>query len=1045
MAFGRCYGLGHPQEQPLIKPIRRLLNGYSFLNSQISARAHDVIQPSACAGHSCFIEDLIFVSASTRIVGLPLRLAALSAAMLVAVSLPAQTSTAPELLPYSAKLIAGTGTTAAVAGSVCTPATGAPSGYRSIDAFGDGCLANEIKLTNPKQAVTDSTGVIYFIDYASATTGVVHRIDPTTGIVTLVAGGVATIPASGAHCSTTDPNTVSTTVVDLWGDGCLGTSVKLEEPYGIAIATNGDIYIADYYAYNVRKISASNGGVSGVAITSGGSNYATVPTVTFSSPATGTPATGTAVLTNQVVTSVTMTNNGTGYTLANPPTVTFSVPGTGVTANTATGIAAYTGVISMAAGSKNGTSTTYGYTGTGATLTAAAANACNTTPGTTGTPCFLDNPAGLAFDTAGNLYISEQYYAVLVLNTNTTGSTTVLGQKLPAQQLFEVAGSCTTATCTKGNFTTGVQSTAEPLYNDYSVAVDSYNNFYIADTYEGGLLQTSAGTSLVNGGTQGYLNGLLQAAVPAAGITNAYGDLNPGGTAAAVAATKRGIAATFGTGYDNGVGVDPQNNLYQTDYTDGYIWRVDAASQTMFVVGGGGATITTGTTCATGMAADALGDGCPGTAATFSKTIFGVRSDPNGNILIGDAGNAAVREIVTGAQLGNTGASATTYLDIHFQNGDTPIATKSIVIGTGTAIFTVGSTSCTVNTDNNAAFGNSEDCVVAITATPTASGPYTGTVIVTGTKSGSTTYTLTGNFAQSPITRTTLTAASAATIAAGCIGNTYPTNSNVTLTATIISNGPVAPTGNIVFANNSVPLGTVAVTNIGTATAPVYGAVLSIPFTAGNENVTAKYTYTPPATGPVYTYTGSASSVTSFSTAVPTFGIAPVAGSLSTIKAGGAALYSFNIADTLYTGTITFACSNLPAGATCVFSPTTVTGAGCSVSNTVALNINTTATVTSYPAGFGGGSNPWSLTGLFAAALLAAVLGIFRRRIPLRATQLLLAIAFLLGASGLVACSKSAGTVLSAGTPAGSYNNITVTATGTDGTVASTTISLTVN
>jgi hypothetical protein len=952
-------------------------------------------------------EELFFVPVSIRLSGLSLRVVVLFAALIAVIGLPsqaaAQTSTAPELLPYTAKLIAGTGTTAAVAGSTCTPATGAPSGYKSIDAYGDGCLATEIKLTNPKQAVTDAKGVLYFVDYASSTTGVVHRIDPTTGIVMLVAGGVTTIPASGARCSTTDSNTVTTAVVDMWGDGCLGTSVKLEEPYGLAIAPNGDIYVADYYAYNVRRISASNGGISGVVLTNGGNNYA-------------------------------------------------SMPGTGVSTDQATALAAYTGVISMAAGSKNGSSTTYGYTGTGTTLAAAAANACSTIPGGTGTPCLLDDPTALAFDAAGNLYISEQYYAALVLNTNTTGTTTVLGQTLAAQQMFEIAGFCTASTCTKGNFTTGVQSTAEPLYNAFSVALDSYKNIYLADTFYGSVLQVSAGASLVDGGTQGYLNGLLQAAVPALAITNAYADNNPGATGVVVANTKRGIAATFAEGLDNGIGTDPQNNLYQTDYTNGYIWRVDAASQTMFVVGGGGAAITSGAACATGTSTDALGDGCPGTSATFSKTISGVRSDAFGNILIGDTGNStantgAIRELLTGAQFGNTGASATSYLDIHFQNGDAPIAAKPFAIGTGSALFTVGAPTCTVNNDNNAAFGNSEDCVLAVTATPTTTGAYSGTLIVTGTKSGATTYPLSGNFAQSPITRTTVAVSSAAATAAGCSGNTYATTSPVTLTGNIVSNGPVAPTGNIVFANNGATIGTVPVSNLGTAAAPVYGAVLNYTFpAAGTENVTANFVYTPPTVGPVYTYVGSASPASTFTIAVPSFAIATASGSLSSIKAGGQALYSFAVNDTLYTGTISFACANLPAGASCVFSPTTVTGAGCTVSNTVALNIVTTAPVTSSPAGMGGtGTSPWSFAGLLAATLLAALAGIFRRRLPAHGTQLLLAFALLLGASGLVACGKASGSIITAGTPTGTYNNITVTATGTGGTTSAATISLTVN
>ncbi|MFO0966754.1 MAG: LamG-like jellyroll fold domain-containing protein [Gemmataceae bacterium] len=68
-------------------------------------------------------------------------------------------------------------------------------------------------------------------------------------------------------------------------------------------------------------------GVTSVTITNGGSGYTSAPTVTFSAPpATGlaiSTATGLATITNGVVTSVTIINPGFGYT-STPPTITFS-------------------------------------------------------------------------------------------------------------------------------------------------------------------------------------------------------------------------------------------------------------------------------------------------------------------------------------------------------------------------------------------------------------------------------------------------------------------------------------------------------------------------------------------------------------------------------------------------------------------------------------------------------------------------------------------------------------------------------------------------
>lgn len=73
--------------------------------------------------------------------------------------------------------------------------------------------------------------------------------------------------------------------------------------------------------------------VASVTITSGGTGYTSVPTVTFSAPPpNGVTATGTAVLTGGVVTGITLTNVGSGYDTV--PTITFSggAPATAATA-----------------------------------------------------------------------------------------------------------------------------------------------------------------------------------------------------------------------------------------------------------------------------------------------------------------------------------------------------------------------------------------------------------------------------------------------------------------------------------------------------------------------------------------------------------------------------------------------------------------------------------------------------------------------------------------------------------------------------------------
>jgi Flp pilus assembly protein TadG len=72
-----------------------------------------------------------------------------------------------------------------------------------------------------------------------------------------------------------------------------------------------------------------------ITITNQGSNYSSVPTVTFSAPPSGgTRATGTAVVASKKVTGITVTNPGSGY--ASAPTISFSGGGGSNAAATAT-------------------------------------------------------------------------------------------------------------------------------------------------------------------------------------------------------------------------------------------------------------------------------------------------------------------------------------------------------------------------------------------------------------------------------------------------------------------------------------------------------------------------------------------------------------------------------------------------------------------------------------------------------------------------------------------------------------------------------------
>ena len=93
----------------------------------------------------CTVEEFIFVFSMSRISGFACRLSVVSTALfaLTGIGSRAGAQTAPQLLPYTSKLIAGGG--AALNAGKC-PVTG----VTATDTYGDGCLATEIVLTAPR-------------------------------------------------------------------------------------------------------------------------------------------------------------------------------------------------------------------------------------------------------------------------------------------------------------------------------------------------------------------------------------------------------------------------------------------------------------------------------------------------------------------------------------------------------------------------------------------------------------------------------------------------------------------------------------------------------------------------------------------------------------------------------------------------------------------------------------------------------------------------------------------------------------------------------
>lgn len=837
---------------------------------------------------------------------------AMLATLCCAVSASAQTP--PQLLPYTSKLIAGGGTTAIATGATCPV-----SGFLSTDAYGDGCLASEVKLSAPRFVTTDKNGVTFFSDSGNA---IIRRIDPTTGIITLVAGGAASSTTTGGACG-------SYTSTDTYGNGCLANAVKLSKPEGLAFSPAGDLYFADYGNDNIRKIAATNG----------------------------------------IITT------------------------TGVVTNVVGGL-------------------TYGYN---VNNTAAGGSVIASTQG------HLNYPYGIAFDAAGNLYLADEgNNALEVVNL---GSTTAMiqGMSVPVGTIAKFAGwgslgaKTLTADCPSfistgtglrggcyySTWTDGHTANTSSIDAAYDLAVDSVGNVYFANEYNENV-------------------GLITPA----NILTTYAGIQ--GTKAT--SLVRATAGSFGIGSNFNIAVDALGNVYTSDAVSGVVWRVDAGTKSMYVIAGGAGSVCTGAT-------DTYGDGCPATQAKLSigtingsgfataPGVAGLFVDPFGSLYITDATTNLIRVASSGTQFGNVGASQTNTVDIHFAANDSA-AVGGYSIASGATIFSLGTPTCTTNSDNTT------DCLLPITASPTAAGAFSGTLRVQSQLNGASTFPLSGNFAQSPVTRIV---ASASTASSCTSSVSYPPTAVTTLTASLIANGPSAPTGKIIFYANGTalaPITGVAVSNIGTASVPVYGAVLPYTFsTPGTYSITASYG------GDSYFKTSTTSTGASITTALPTFTAALNSSKQSTVTAGQTALYSFDIAQTVYSGTITFACSGLPANSACVFGSTSIAASGCSTTSTVAMSIVTQQGATALHSSIGmGGHGPWAVLSTLSGLGLALLVGLRRRRSPLRFNQLWMALALLLVSYGAVGCDSSVTATPS--TPSGSYN-VAVTVTGSTGTTSS--------
>ncbi|MBA4187428.1 MAG: hypothetical protein C0467_05350 [Planctomycetaceae bacterium] len=115
---------------------------------------------------------------------------------------------------------------------------------------GDGGPADKAKLDQPFDVAFDAAGNLYFSDTNNHR---VRRVDAKTGVITTAAG-------NGKK--------------GFAGDGTKATDASLNEPYGIELDGDGNLFIVDRLNYCIRKVDAKTGDIWTIAGTGGKSGFA---------------------------------------------------------------------------------------------------------------------------------------------------------------------------------------------------------------------------------------------------------------------------------------------------------------------------------------------------------------------------------------------------------------------------------------------------------------------------------------------------------------------------------------------------------------------------------------------------------------------------------------------------------------------------------------------------------------------------------------------------------------------------------------------------
>jgi sugar lactone lactonase YvrE len=521
------------------------------------------------------------------------------------------------------------------------------AGNGSAGFSGDGGQATAAEIWNPSQLGFDAGGNLYFVDQGN---GRIRKID-TSGIITTVAGagfGGSAIPANGVPA----------------------LSARFNQPfYGVAVAPDGTIFIADTNGSHVWEVDSSGPGQgllhsvagNGTLGESGDGGPADLAQ-TFQADNVAFDSEGNYYIADWVMSVIRkVTPDGTITTVAGLLGGTQytgyrgyngdEIPATQALLHSPAGMAIDAAGNLYIADSFNNRIRKIDTDGIIHTV---AGNGIEGYSGDSGpaTQAELDTPNGVAVDQQGNIYIAD------------TGQSSINPSTLGGNRIRKVAPDGTITTIAGngvgGYNADGIPAVAAEVNGPYGLALDSAGNLYLADTFNSrvrkidmsGVIPTIS--TVAGNGTAGF-----------------SGDGGP--------ATAAELASPVGVSLDKKGSIAIADSYYSVQR----VRMVDPSGNIATMAGNGTAGLS--------------GDGGPAAQAMLSYP-GGVAFDPGGNLFIADGtypyGNNRIREVflVPPAQLNSAVSrkahgSAGTF-DVDLTNGG-GIECRSGGAGAGyTLVFT---------------------------------------------------------------------------------------------------------------------------------------------------------------------------------------------------------------------------------------------------------------------------------------------------------------------------------------------------------------------